>query len=57
MAFRQNYGQQRADRDRAKRAKKAEKLKEIEERTARRKAEREKTDPQAAEDPQNKPAE
>jgi hypothetical protein len=43
MAFRQNYGQQRADRDRAKRTKKAEKLKQLEERAARRKAEREKS--------------
>lgn len=37
MAFRPNYNQQRADRNRAKDAKKAEKLKLLQERTAQRK--------------------
>jgi hypothetical protein len=39
MAFKPNYNQQRAERDRAKRAKKEEKLKLQQERTALRKAE------------------
>jgi hypothetical protein len=39
MAFKPNYNQQRAERDRAKRAKKEEKLKLQQERTAQRKAE------------------
>ena len=38
MAFKPNYNQQRAERDRAKRAKKEEKLKLQQERTAQRKA-------------------
>jgi hypothetical protein len=37
MAFRPNYNQQRAERDRAKRAKREEKLKLQAERTAQRK--------------------
>ncbi len=41
MAFKVNYNQQRAERDRAKQAKKDAKLREREEETARRKAERE----------------
>jgi len=38
MAFKPDYNQQRAERDRAKRAKKEEKLKLQQERTAQRKA-------------------
>jgi len=41
MAFKPNYNQQRAERDRVKRAKKEEKLKLQQERTAQRKAEAE----------------
>jgi hypothetical protein len=41
MAFKINYNQQRAERNRAKQAKKEAKLREREEETARRKAERE----------------
>ena len=44
MAFKVNYNQQRAERDRAKAAKKEAKLREQEEETARRKAERERGD-------------
>ena len=40
MAFKPNYNQQRADRNRAKAQKKQEKLQRIEEETARRKAAR-----------------
>ena len=40
MAFKPNYNQSRAERDRAKREKKAEKAREQQERTAQRKAER-----------------
>lgn len=40
MAFKPNYNQQRADRDRAKAQKKQEKLKRLEEETAKRKASR-----------------
>jgi hypothetical protein len=40
MAFKPNYQQQRADRNRAKAQKKEEKLKRLEEETARRKAAR-----------------
>lgn len=40
MAFKPNYNQQRAERDRAKRKKQEEKLKLQQERTAKRKAER-----------------
>jgi hypothetical protein len=38
MAFKPNYNQQRAERDRAKREKREEKLKQQQERTAQRKA-------------------
>jgi hypothetical protein len=41
MAFKVNYNQQRAERDRAKQAKKEAKQREKDEETARRKAERE----------------
>ncbi|MCW3474231.1 hypothetical protein [Limobrevibacterium gyesilva] len=41
MAFKVNYNQQRAERNRAKQAKKEAKLREREEEAARRKAERE----------------
>ncbi len=41
MAFKVNYNQQRAERDRAKAAKNEAKQREKEEETARRKAERE----------------
>lgn len=41
MAFRPNYRQQRADRNRAKEARKQEKLLKRQENAARRKAERE----------------
>ena len=50
MAFKPNYNQQRAERDRAKRAKKEEKLKLQQERTAQRKAELEAGNPTAEED-------
>ena len=40
MAFKPNYNQQRADRNRAKAQKKQEKLKRLEEETAKRKASR-----------------
>jgi hypothetical protein len=40
MAFKPNYNQQRAERDRAKAQKKQEKLKRLEAETARRKAAR-----------------
>lgn len=43
MAFKPNYHQQRAERDRVKREKSAEKLKQQQEQTAQRKAEREKS--------------
>ena len=39
MAFKPNYNQQRAERDRAKRAKREEKLRQQAERTAQRKGE------------------
>jgi hypothetical protein len=38
MAFKPNYNQQRAERNRAKQAKREEKLKQQQERTAQRKA-------------------
>lgn len=38
MAFRPNYNQERADRNRAKLAKKTEKLRRLQEETAQRKA-------------------
>ena len=44
MAFKTNYRQQRAERDRQARAKQAEKLKKLHDNSERRKAEREKTD-------------
>jgi hypothetical protein len=50
MAFKPNYNQQRAERDRAKRAKKEEKLKLQQERTAQRKAELEAGIPPAEDD-------
>ena len=40
MAFKPNYNQQRADRNRAKAQKKQEKLKRLEDETAKRKATR-----------------
>jgi hypothetical protein len=40
MAFKPNYNQQRADRNRSKAQKKQEKLKRLEEETAKRKASR-----------------
>jgi hypothetical protein len=40
MAFKPNYRQQRAERDRQARAKQAEKLKKLQERSEQRKAER-----------------
>jgi hypothetical protein len=45
MAFKPNYGQHRAERDRLKRAKKEEKLKQQQERTAERKAARDSGEP------------
>ena len=42
MGFKPNYSQQRAERERIKRGRKAEKLNQLQERTAQRKAEREK---------------
>jgi hypothetical protein len=45
MAFKPNYGQHRAERDRLKRAKKEEKLKQQQERTAERKAARDTGEP------------
>ena len=45
MAFKPNYRQQRAERDRQARAKQAEKLKKLHERSEQRKAERERTMP------------
>jgi hypothetical protein len=41
MAFRQNYGSKRAERNRAQRTRNEEKLKARQERSAQRKAERE----------------
>ena len=46
MAFKPNYNQQRADRNRSKAQKKLEKLKRLEEETAKRKAAREAPDPE-----------
>jgi hypothetical protein len=45
MAFKPNYNQQRAERDRNKQAKKAEKLRRLQEDTAERKAATEGEDP------------
>jgi hypothetical protein len=51
MAFKPNYNQQRADRNRSKAQKKQEKLKRLEEETARRKAARgEAADPDKAQE-------
>lgn len=50
MAYKPNYNQQRAERDRAKRAKKDEKLRKLQEQAERRKAERPGDDPDAAAD-------
>lgn len=47
MAFKPNYNQQRADRDRSKTRKKQEKLKRQEEQTAQRKAREAATEPKA----------
>jgi hypothetical protein len=53
MAFKPNYNQQRADRNRSKAQKKQEKLKRLEEETAKRKAARgEQPDPEEA--PENR---
>lgn len=51
MAFKVNYNQQRAERDRAKAAKKEAKLREKEEEVARRKAERDSPGGTLAADP------
>ena len=45
MAFKPNYNQQRAERNRAKEAKKQEKLQRREEEAAKRKAEQDGSDP------------
>jgi hypothetical protein len=52
MAFRPNYRQQRAERDRNARTKQAEKLQKLQEKSQRRKAERDKGDelPQGEQD-------
>lgn len=55
MAFKPNYNQQRAERDRAKRAKREEKLKLQQERTAQRKVGDEFA-PVAEDDESEKPA-
>jgi hypothetical protein len=49
MAFKPNYNQQRAERNRAKQAKKDAKLRELEEAVLRRKSEQETAPPPAAE--------
>lgn len=49
MAFKPNYNQQRAERNRAKQAKKDAKLRELEEAVMRRKTEQETTTPAAPE--------
>jgi hypothetical protein len=54
MAFKPNYNQQRAERNRLKQAKKDAKLREREEATARRKAEQDaeaSSEPKAADEP------
>jgi len=48
MAFKPNYNQQRAERNRAKEARKQEKLQRREEEAAKRKADPDGTDPAAA---------
>lgn len=52
MAFKPNYNQQRAERNRIKQAKKEEKLRRREEETAKRKAAREESE-QAGDKPDN----
>jgi hypothetical protein len=49
LPFKPNYGAKRADRDRAQRSRHEEKLKERQERSLRRKAEREGVSPDGAE--------
>jgi hypothetical protein len=44
MAFKPNYRQQRAERDRHARAKQSEKLKKLQEKSDQRKAERDRTE-------------
>jgi hypothetical protein len=51
MGFKPNYGQQRADRNRAKQAKKDAKLREREELVALRKAAQDKSEPERDETP------
>lgn len=46
MGFKPNYNQQRSERERIKRLKKEEKLLQLQERSAQRKAEREKSVPE-----------
>ena len=55
MAFKPNYNQQRAERDRAKRAKQEEKLRLKAERTAQRKGEGEEASPADEPPAENKP--
>jgi len=45
MAFRPNYRQQRTERDRSAKSRQEEKLQKLQERAAKRKAEREGTEP------------
>ncbi len=45
MAFKPNYGRDRAERNRAAKSRKDEKLEKLQERAAKRKAEREGTEP------------
>lgn len=52
MAFKPNYNQQRAERNRAKRAKQEEKLRQRQEQTAQRKAAREELSTTSDEDRQ-----
>ena len=54
MAFKPNYRQQRAERDRQARAKQAENLRKLQERSDQRKAEREASD-LSAEQPEESP--
>jgi hypothetical protein len=49
VPFKPNYGAKRADRNRAQKARHEEKLKERQERSSRRKAEREDVSPQGGE--------
>jgi hypothetical protein len=55
MAFKPNYNQQRAERDRAKRAKQEEKLRLKAERTAQRKGDGEEAGPAGEPPAENKP--